>query len=277
MDRAPRHPPSLRVRVAELMRDTDLSPEAIAERTGVPYPTVCRWNQRHQWRPSAARALGTPRPTRWSSARLLAVARLHAVPAVDPGDLAVALGQRRERAEAFFRACGLPERGARAEPEGLSGAAVRATLRAHVARQIMAFDARLCAAPPGIAGDSAKVLRDLGGLRKLLDDLDAAPAPPAAPAARPEPDIVALRAEIVARYERFVALDAARAGRSGDAGAHAPVVPGGAGAAVPGGGPGRVEARGRERGEVGGPDRDADRDEQPGDDVEHGRSPVAGR
>ena len=205
MNRLPRHPPSKRIEVADLMRTTDLPAEEIAARTGIPYPTVCKWNQRHGWRPTRTRGLGTPREARWSAARLMAVARVHAAPDVDPGDLAVALGARRERAHEFFRGCGLPERGARPDPEGLSGSAVRGMLRAHVARQIAAFDALLCGRGSGGVPDPARVLRDLGGLKKLLDDLDG----PGAHGARedadePEVDLPALRAEIARRYGRFL-------------------------------------------------------------------------
>ena len=44
-----------------------------------------------------------------------------------------------------------------------------AALRAHIGRQIAALDARLCADEPGL--DPGKALRDLGGLKRLLDEL----------------------------------------------------------------------------------------------------------
>ncbi|WP_245930811.1 hypothetical protein [Methylobacterium radiodurans] len=50
------------------------------------------------------------------------------------------------------------------------GPALRAALRGHVARQIAAFDAALAAGGPAVI-DSARVLRDLGGLKRLLDEL----------------------------------------------------------------------------------------------------------
>ncbi|KAB1076995.1 hypothetical protein F6X53_21060 [Methylobacterium soli] len=99
---------------------------------------------------------------------------------------------------------------------------MRAALRGHVARQIALFDAGLDAAlqgqSPGLA-DSAKVLRDLGGLKRLLDELelaegrgllpgdvaggghgDAHESAPGGPAAG---DLPALRAEIARRYAAF--------------------------------------------------------------------------
>lgn len=90
----------------------------------------------------------------------------------------------------------------------LDGPALRVALLGHVARQIARFDAALEAeALP----DSARVLRDLGGLKKLLDELAAhhiveAGGRHGADAGADEPgeaDLPALRARIAARYEAF--------------------------------------------------------------------------
>ena len=47
---------------------------------------------------------------------------------------------------------------------------MRAALRAQIARQILHFDAALNGAAGAPAFDSARVLRDLGGLKRLLDE-----------------------------------------------------------------------------------------------------------
>lgn len=249
---APLHGPAARRAVADLMRGSDLTPKEIAERTGVPYATVCRWNLIQGWRPAVLRSREAHRPQKWSDQRVAALGRVARVPGVDPGDLAEALGARRDRAEAMFRACGLSEvidrRSAvgRAQEEG----GLRAALRAHVARQIGAFDALLCAqnrpggrrgagpgtgqgigqgaeeAPPegegararggskvGAKGsrplDTAKILRDHVGLKKLLDELGPEPGEGFGRVAEePSLDIVALRADIARRYAAFEAEEA---------------------------------------------------------------------
>lgn len=216
---APRHGPALRRDVGDLMRGSDLTPQEIAARTGVPYSTVCRWNLVQNWRPAVLRAREAHRPQKWSEARVAALARVARVPGVDPGDLAEALGARRDRAEFLFRACGLSETVApqtalgRAQREG----GLRAALRVHVARQIGELDALLTARGRQDvlirlerAGrlDTAKMLRNLVGLKKLLDEIE----PPSeassedgdAPGGAPL-DLVAIRADIARRYEMFAA------------------------------------------------------------------------
>ncbi len=218
---APRHGPAVRRDVGDLMRGSDLTPQEIAARTGVPYSTVCRWNLVQNWRPAVLRAREAHRPQKWSDARVAALARVARVPGVDPGDLAEALGARRDRAESLFRACGLSETIApqsavgraqrRAGPDG----SLRTALRVHLARQIGELDALLIARGRQDdlirlerAGklDTAKMLRNLVGLKKLLDEVE--------PASEGEPeeklDLVALRADIARRYEVFEAQEEER-------------------------------------------------------------------
>ncbi len=92
---------------------------------------------------------------------------------------------------------------------------LRARLLAQIERQIDRFDAALDAEPPPSGFDSGKVLRDLGGLKNLLDDMkpaeratrvgeaDAAATQPALPVA----DLVAMRADIASRYAAFAAAE----------------------------------------------------------------------
>lgn len=92
---------------------------------------------------------------------------------------------------------------------------LRAQLRIHIERQIARFDAALDAEPPPAGFDSGKVLRDLGGLKNLLDDMkgpnraagkgetDGTTGQPSLPVA----DLVALRADIARRYAAFAAAE----------------------------------------------------------------------
>lgn len=216
---APRHGPGVRRVVADLMRGSDLTPQEIAARTGVPYSTICRWNLVQNWRPAVLRAREAHRPQKWSDRRVAALARVARVPGVDPGDLAEALGARRDRAESLFRACGLSETIApqsavgraqrRAEPDG----SLRAAFRVHLARQIGELDALLIARGREDdlvrlerAGklDTAKMLRNLVGLKKLLDEVE----PPSEGRGDEDDgplDLVAIRADIARRYEAFAA------------------------------------------------------------------------
>ncbi|AMB44566.1 hypothetical protein [Methylobacterium sp. AMS5] len=92
---------------------------------------------------------------------------------------------------------------------------LRAQLRAHIERQIARFDAALDTEAPPAGLDSAKVLRDLGGLKTMLDDMkaadqtareggtdDAASRPPLRAA-----DLVAMRTDIARRYAAFAAAE----------------------------------------------------------------------
>ncbi|KQQ11915.1 hypothetical protein ASF53_14660 [Methylobacterium sp. Leaf123] len=92
---------------------------------------------------------------------------------------------------------------------------LRVQLRAHIERQIARFDAALDAETSPAGLDSAKVLRDLGGLKNMLDDIKAADR--AAREGRtdgeasrpplPTADLVAMRTDIALRYAAFAAAE----------------------------------------------------------------------
>lgn len=92
---------------------------------------------------------------------------------------------------------------------------LRARLRAHIERQIARFDAALDAEAPPAGLDSAKVLRDLGGLKTMLDDMKAADR--AAREGRTDgaasrtpllaADLMAMRTDIAHRYAAFAAAE----------------------------------------------------------------------
>ncbi|WP_082552445.1 hypothetical protein [Methylobacterium sp. Leaf456] len=82
---------------------------------------------------------------------------------------------------------------------------LRAKFLAHVERQIDRFDAALDTEVTPSGFDSAKVLRDLRGLKALLDELrmeegHGSGGPPL--------DLVALRADLARRYAAFEAQEA---------------------------------------------------------------------
>ena len=181
------HPPEVHEAVARLMRGTDRTLASIAAETGVPANTVSTWNRRAGWRlPTYAKPRSID-PAEWPETRRAALARLYHNPEIDLADLAAAMGAARSGGRSLFKACGLAGRRRRAglprvpsDPgRTRDGPSLRAALRGHVARQIAHFDAGLDAAlqgqGPGVP-DSAKVLRDLGGLKRLLDELEAAEA-----------------------------------------------------------------------------------------------------
>ncbi|GJE29511.1 hypothetical protein [Methylobacterium organophilum] len=168
--------------VEAMLRDTALTLVEIGRRTGVSPKTVSTWNSAGGWRKPKVAGRGALSPANWPESRLQAVARLYYEPRVDPKDLAEAMGVRPSSAQNLFRACGLPPRrpALRAPPpavaplgeEAPDARALNRALRAHVARQIAAFDAALHGQGAAVI-DSARVLRDLGGLKRLLDALDA--------------------------------------------------------------------------------------------------------
>ncbi|MDP4004817.1 hypothetical protein [Methylobacterium sp. NEAU K] len=209
-------PAERRAAVERLLVETDLSIEAISARTGVNPRTVYTWNARSGW-------LRPPRwrrdlAARWTETRRAAVARLLSEPRNDPGDVAEASGVGRAVAVQLVAACGATPPGpspdaaeAAADPALLDPASaadaptLRAHLRAHIARQIAAFDAALNGEGAAVL-DSARVLRDLGGLKRLLDEVAPASGGNAGEGgdggtAR---DLPALRAEIARRYAGFV-------------------------------------------------------------------------
>jgi len=165
---------SIRGAVEAAMRDTARPVTAIAAETGVRVTTIRTWNKRYGWRPAAETASTAFTPARWKPARRAAVARLYREDWIDIGDLAQALGVARHRAEALFAQCGLegrrPGEVGRALGRDTDPRRMRAALRAQIARQILHFDAALNGAADGPAFDSARVLRDLGGLKRLLDE-----------------------------------------------------------------------------------------------------------
>ena len=95
---------------------------------------------------------------------------------------------------------------------------LRAKFLAHVERQIDRFDTALDAEVTPGGFDSAKVLRDLRGLKSLLDELrmeegHGSSGPPL--------DLVALRADLARRYAAFEAQESG-ASVPGDPAAEAP-------------------------------------------------------
>jgi hypothetical protein len=88
-------------------------------------------------------------------------------------------------------------------------------LRTHIERQIERFDAALNAEPPPTGFDSGKVLRDLGGLKNLLDDMKAADRTvreggtdgAAGRSSLSATDLVAMRTDIARRYAAFAAAE----------------------------------------------------------------------
>ncbi|KQO59660.1 MULTISPECIES: hypothetical protein [unclassified Methylobacterium] len=196
-----------------LFRETDKTVREIAAETKLSAATLRKWCRQETWRPPIAKTA----PAAWSPARCAALARVDRAYGVTRADLAAVLGLTRRTAPALFSSCGLPE-AAEGPPPG--PAILRVALLTHITRQVAAFDVALKEAPPGL--DSARVLRDLGGLKRLLDDLAAAPRsdPDATrgahtdgpgdagsgtdPDAERDTDLPALRAQIARRYAAFV-------------------------------------------------------------------------
>ncbi len=202
------HPAALRAEAQRLLADRSLTVGAIARRLGVSAPTIAGWNRRYGVR------LPRPHPRtlkEWRPTRREAMSRLLAVPEIDPGDVAEAAGFARDSADMLLATFGAaPWRGSNGE--GADTPPLRARLRAHIGRQIAVLDAAL-SAPERTGFDSSKVLRDLGGLKRLLDDLDSDGEGEGAvhdePARSDDPsgpaDPAALREEIARRIDRFVA------------------------------------------------------------------------
>ncbi|MCJ2090829.1 hypothetical protein MKK88_33325 [Methylobacterium sp. E-005] len=204
------HPTERHDEVLQLLRDTELTIPEIAARTGIKAATIRTWNTRAGWlRPPHWRFV----IARWSTPRRDAIARLMRRPGNDPADIAAALGFGRNRVEWLSTAIELTplvrpsRRGAARNPApAIDPSNLRAHLRAHIARQVAAFDAALSWEGAALA-ESARVLRDLGGLKRLLDEVDAEGARGATGEGDDdgsERDLPALRAEIARRYDGFV-------------------------------------------------------------------------
>jgi hypothetical protein len=201
------YPAGTRRDVEALLRQPGPSMADIALRTGVAYQTVRRWNQEGRIRAWTRDALREANFSTWTHGRLQATARVLGHRGVDPGDVAEATGCRRRDAAALMLACG--SAAARdATPLSLPGAppdlgVLNTALRVHIGRQIAAFDEQLRGAAP--VDDPARLLRDMGGLKRLLDDLARAQQQDADGDAdgEPLPDLAALRADLARRYEAF--------------------------------------------------------------------------
>ena len=237
-------PRETRAEAERLLRETDLTTTQVADATGVKVSTVRYWLYRGALRRPTGLGGRNPPPRAWPPGRRAAVARLYHEPRVDPGDLAEAIGAERAFAGLLFEQCGLADRGAvgaraggrrRLPPVDPAQAPSRhdldAALRGHIARQIAALDAALLArlaggAEAGGTGagglDAGRALRDLAGLRRLLE---ACGEPGRAPRARRGDDdcdgggrdggggthgdapldLAALREEIARRLEAYAA------------------------------------------------------------------------
>ncbi|MCJ2081368.1 hypothetical protein [Methylobacterium sp. J-090] len=200
--------PARKARAEALFRETHKTASEIAAETELNVATLRKWCRQEAWRPPIAKTA----PAGWSAARCAALARIDDAYGATREDLAAVLGLTRRRAPALFSACGLPEA---SDPAPPGPAILRTRLLAHVARQIAAFDAALKDAVPGSKPDSsgldsARVLRDLGGLKRLLDDLEVSlrSAPDATRGESADgagdADLPALRAQIAQRYAAFV-------------------------------------------------------------------------
>ncbi len=217
-------PAERRDAVEALLRDTDLTMAEIGAQTGVNPNTVCAWNARSGWLRPPRRSRRFD-PARWPAGRRAALERLYHEPRNDPRDLVEALGLSQAAGRTLFIGSGRIRRPTPRDPPALPHGApvaldaaaaadaptLRAQLRAHIARQIAAFDAALRGEGAAVL-DSARVLRDLGGLKRLFDEVAAGKDRDGTdpreggdgPERRPEPDVAALRAAIARRYARFV-------------------------------------------------------------------------
>ncbi|MCJ2049678.1 helix-turn-helix domain-containing protein [Methylobacterium sp. J-070] len=204
------HPADRRAEALRLLRETDLTFDAIGARLGISPGTIRTWNTRAGWpRPPC----GSPRLAigRWPAERQAALVRVLCAPGLDPADVTEVLGLGRLPAKTMVSALSKLQRPPAGAPRIDHGAAtdpaiLRAHLRAHIARQIAAFDAALSGEGAALR-DSARVLRDLAGLTRLVEALaaDGARCPEGEGGdGDTEPDLPALRADIARRYAGFV-------------------------------------------------------------------------
>jgi len=187
------YPPETREAVEGMLRDGVLSMRSIAACTGISSTTVWSWN-----RAAGIRSVGA---------------------VCEPGSAVRRSEPKRRRS--------MPARHGPPPGDVPDLATLDAALRAHIARQIAVFDDGLRAAQDAArdadraaaAIDTAKILRDLGGLKRLLDDLGAAARQPDAEGdadgGAPE-DLAALRERLARRLAAFAAEpDPAAAGEPG--------------------------------------------------------------
>ncbi len=180
-----RVPSQVRAAVKRLMCESDLSMRNIAVTSGLSLTTLCKWNRMEGWR----RAPNPPPDWDATLTRLAAIERIaRARPGPKPASRGVAPTDMEPApaAHAAHAAADLP--------------ALRAALRDHIGRQIAAFDAALRGEGAAVI-DSARVLRDLGGLKRLLDDLGGEGGDDAS-GLDVDLDLPRLRAEIANRYAR---------------------------------------------------------------------------
>ena len=198
----PRIPPPLREAAARLMRESDLSMAAIALTTGLSLGTLATWNRAEGWRPvRRMRRDWDASPPRLAALHRLARPRRGPEPVPQPVPQPVAPACTEPDAAMRSAVEQAADEHALAAHPGADLPALRAALRAHIGRQIAAFDEALRGEGAAVI-DSARVLRDLGGLKRLLDDLTIEGE---GDGSDPEPstlDLAGLRAEIAGRYGR---------------------------------------------------------------------------
>ena len=164
------HAPETRSTAEALIRE-GIAVAEIAKRIGLPFGTVYRWKRSLAAPKGRRRAIHPVCPDAWPARRRAAVGRLLARPEVDANDLAQALGGTRREGRDLKRALGVPRLRRPAVRKAAPGLGdLNTALRAHLGRQIAALDTRL-KVDDRKEFDSGKALRDLGGLKRLLDQL----------------------------------------------------------------------------------------------------------
>jgi transposase-like protein len=202
---SPRHPPATREAALRAVRVEGLSAADAARSHGVSSASLRRWLAAPT---GDAGPMEGPDPEGWSAALRAAAARVHDNPTVAARDWAVLLGWPPTAAGRLARRCGFPARpSAERRPLGWETAELGRRLRRRLAQHIAALDADLADGPAET--DAAKVLRDLGGLKRLFDDLRGTEEPDGRAAscdgdAAPDAgDLAALRTTIARRAAAF--------------------------------------------------------------------------